>query len=92
VTNLGLKEAKDLVEGAPKTIKEGASKDEAAYDQGQAGSSGRQDRGQVSCLFARQRLEHGASRVSNRWVFLLVKPRWRGLGFRVVVMGRWTRR
>ncbi len=30
VTNLGLKEAKDLVEGAPKTIKEGASKDEAA--------------------------------------------------------------
>jgi large subunit ribosomal protein L7/L12 len=25
-----LKEAKDLVEGAPKTIKEGASKDEAA--------------------------------------------------------------
>ena len=30
VTNLGLKEAKDLVEGAPKTVKEGASKDEAA--------------------------------------------------------------
>lgn len=30
VTNLGLKEAKDLVEGAPKTIKEGASKEEAA--------------------------------------------------------------
>lgn len=30
VTSLGLKEAKDLVEGAPKTIKEGASKDEAA--------------------------------------------------------------
>ena len=30
VTNLGLKEAKDLVEGAPKTLKEGASKDEAA--------------------------------------------------------------
>jgi len=29
VTNLGLKEAKDLVEGAPKTIKEGASKEEA---------------------------------------------------------------
>ncbi|PIW60273.1 MAG: 50S ribosomal protein L7/L12 [Candidatus Omnitrophica bacterium CG12_big_fil_rev_8_21_14_0_65_50_5] len=28
-TNLGLKEAKDLVEGAPKTVKEGASKDEA---------------------------------------------------------------
>ena len=30
VTGLGLKEAKDLVEGAPKTIKEGATKDEAA--------------------------------------------------------------
>ncbi len=29
LTNLGLKEAKDLVEGAPKTVKEGASKDEA---------------------------------------------------------------
>ena len=29
ITNLGLKEAKDLVEGAPKPIKEGASKDEA---------------------------------------------------------------
>jgi len=29
VTNLGLKEAKDLVEGAPKTIKEGVAKDEA---------------------------------------------------------------
>ena len=29
ITGLGLKEAKDLVEGAPKAIKEGASKDEA---------------------------------------------------------------
>ncbi len=29
ITNLGLKEAKDLVDGAPKTIKEGATKDEA---------------------------------------------------------------
>ncbi|MCX5618192.1 50S ribosomal protein L7/L12 [Bombella sp. TMW 2.2543] len=29
ITGLGLKEAKDLVEGAPKTIKEGATKDEA---------------------------------------------------------------
>jgi large subunit ribosomal protein L7/L12 len=29
-TNLGLKEAKDLVEGAPKPVKEGVSKDEAA--------------------------------------------------------------
>jgi large subunit ribosomal protein L7/L12 len=29
VTNLGLKEAKDLVEGAPKAVKEGVSKEEA---------------------------------------------------------------
>jgi large subunit ribosomal protein L7/L12 len=30
ITSLGLKEAKDLVEGAPKSVKEGVSKDEAA--------------------------------------------------------------
>ena len=30
ITGLGLKEAKDLVEGAPKTVKDGVSKDEAA--------------------------------------------------------------
>jgi large subunit ribosomal protein L7/L12 len=30
ITGLGLKEAKDLVEGAPKTVKEGVSKDDAA--------------------------------------------------------------
>jgi large subunit ribosomal protein L7/L12 len=29
VTSLGLKEAKDLVDGAPKAIKEGVNKDEA---------------------------------------------------------------
>ncbi len=29
ITNLGLKEAKDLVEGAPKTVKEGVGKEEA---------------------------------------------------------------
>ena len=29
ITGLGLKDAKDLVEGAPKTVKEGVSKDEA---------------------------------------------------------------
>ena len=29
VTGLGLKEAKDLVDGAPKTVKEGASKEDA---------------------------------------------------------------
>jgi large subunit ribosomal protein L7/L12 len=30
VTSLGLKEAKDLVDGAPKLVKEGITKDEAA--------------------------------------------------------------
>ncbi len=30
ITGLGLKEAKDLVDGAPKTLKEAASKDESA--------------------------------------------------------------
>src|ERR1700723_1991176 len=30
VTSLGLKEAKDLVDGAPKTVKEGVNKDKAA--------------------------------------------------------------
>jgi large subunit ribosomal protein L7/L12 len=30
ITGLGLKEAKDLVEGAPKTVKEGANKEESA--------------------------------------------------------------
>ena len=30
ITALGLKEAKDLVEGAPKPVKEGVNKDEAA--------------------------------------------------------------
>src|ERR1700686_1049912 len=30
ITSLGLKEAKDLVEGAPKPVKEGVTKDEAA--------------------------------------------------------------
>lgn len=30
ITGLGLKEAKDLVEGAPKVVKEGVSKDDAA--------------------------------------------------------------
>ena len=29
LTSLGLKEAKDLVDGAPETVKEGVSKDEA---------------------------------------------------------------
>jgi large subunit ribosomal protein L7/L12 len=40
ITGLGLKEAKDAVEGAPSTIKEGASKDEAAEVQKQLEEAG----------------------------------------------------
>ncbi len=40
VTGLGLKEAKDLVDGAPKAVKEGVSKDEAAQVQKQLADAG----------------------------------------------------
>ncbi|MFM2128791.1 MAG: hypothetical protein RL477_337 [Pseudomonadota bacterium] len=40
ITGLGLKEAKDLVEGAPKTVKEGVSKDEAAKFKAQLEGAG----------------------------------------------------
>lgn len=40
VTALGLKEAKDLVDGAPKTIKEGVSKEEAASIKAKLESAG----------------------------------------------------
>ena len=40
ITSLGLKEAKDLVEGAPKPVKEGATKEEAAKIKAQLESAG----------------------------------------------------
>ena len=40
LTGLGLKEAKDLVEGAPKNVKEGVSKDEAAKVKAQLEKAG----------------------------------------------------
>jgi large subunit ribosomal protein L7/L12 len=40
ITSLGLKEAKDLVEGAPKAVKEGVSKDEAAKIKAQLEAAG----------------------------------------------------
>ena len=40
ITGLGLKEAKDLVEGAPKPVKEGVNKDEAAKIKEQLESAG----------------------------------------------------
>ena len=42
ITGLGLKEAKDLVEGAPKPIKEGVSKEEAAKIKEQVEGAGGQ--------------------------------------------------
>ena len=47
ITGLGLKEAKDLVDGAPQAVKAGVSKDEAAHDQDQAGRAGRSRRSEV---------------------------------------------
>ena len=40
ITSLGLKEAKDLVEGAPKAVKEGVSKDEADEIKGKLEEAG----------------------------------------------------
>ena len=40
ITGLGLKEAKDMVEGAPKTLKEGAKKEEAEAMKTQLESAG----------------------------------------------------
>ena len=40
ITGLGLKEAKDLVEGAPKAVKEGVNKDEADKIKGQLEKAG----------------------------------------------------
>ena len=40
ITGLGLKEAKDLVDGAPKTIKEGCTKEEAADIKAKVEASG----------------------------------------------------
>jgi large subunit ribosomal protein L7/L12 len=42
ITGLGLKEAKDLVEGAPKPVKEGVSKDEAGKIKAQIEAAGGQ--------------------------------------------------
>ena len=48
ITGLGLKEAKDLVEGAPKDLKEGVSKADADEHQEEARRGRREGRAQVS--------------------------------------------
>ncbi len=47
ITGLGLKEAKDLVEGAPKTVKDGVNKDEAAKIKATLEKVGREGRVEV---------------------------------------------
>ena len=48
LTGLGLKEAKDLVEGAPKPVKEGIPKEEAEKVKAQLEKAGAEGRAQVS--------------------------------------------
>ena len=48
ITGLGLKEAKDLVEGVPAVVKEAVAKADADDDQEEAGGSRRQGGGQVT--------------------------------------------
>ena len=47
ITALGLKEAKDLVEAAPKPVKEGVTQGRGREDQGRSGKGWRQGRAQV---------------------------------------------
>ncbi len=64
VTSLGLKEAKDLVDGAPKTIKEGVSKDEAARSRRSSRKSARRSRSSSSIredVFVSGELNRGAA-------------------------------
>src|SRR5262249_35479128 len=69
ITGLGLKEAKDLVEGAPKTVKEGVNKDDAKKmkDQLTAAGGTREDK---KCWFS------GAGRQPcGFWPFVRPAPR-----------------
>ena len=63
ITGLGLKEAKDLVEGAPKAVKEGVNKDEAEKIKKQLEDGRRQGRAEVSVRALRMR---GSSRRPSR--------------------------
>ncbi len=66
LTGLGLKEAKDLVEGAPKTVKDGVSKDDAAKMKAtleKVGASGREGRVEVT----RVKMPGGATAPSGQF-------------------------
>jgi large subunit ribosomal protein L7/L12 len=76
VTSLGLKEAKDLVDGAPKTVKEGVNKDEAATIKKKFEDAG----AKVEIKYARASLELRTSK------YVLPGPRGR-VFFRTVFSG-----
>src|SRR6266849_3710026 len=57
LTGLGLKEAKDLVEGAPKSVKEGVSKDEAEKVKAQLEKAGAKVELKLQSCFKRAREE-----------------------------------
>ena len=62
LTGLGLKEAKELVDGAPKNLKEGVSKDEAEKIAAELKGSWRRGRGQVSLLVTKKSRAASAAR------------------------------
>lgn len=66
ITGLGLKEAKDLVDGAPKTLKEAISKADAESKQEKAGRSWRESRNQVIQLLALSIAPESKLAVSSR--------------------------
>ena len=84
ITGQGLAEAKATVEGAPKALKEGVSKDEAEDHEEEAGGSRRQGRAEVillsafpnvksTCLFKRQVLFYALRAVSAHKPFLVAQ-------------------
>ena len=73
ITGLGLKEAKDLVEGVPSTVKEGVSKADVENHQEEARGNRRQGGGQVASM---PRLGHGAcARLCGHWARSLIALR-----------------
>ena len=77
VTSLGLKEAKDLVDGAPKTVKEGVSKEEAGDHQEEIHRGGRNRRSEVT--FSPMR---APGDISTEWLTgsrAVPRGRWRGM-------------
>ena len=73
VTSLGLKEAKDLVDGAPKTVKEGVSKEEAETIKKKFTDAGATVEVKVTgvCEWA-EHSARAATSVSAVWIFLVL--------------------